>query len=67
MPKINQEIVGNIPIPLPDLATQERIVAQVERERMLVKANQELIEIFEQKIKERIAKVHRRREKAGLT
>jgi len=46
-----------IPVPLPDLATQERIVTQIEREQALVKANRELIEIFEQKIKDRIAKV----------
>lgn len=44
-------------LPLPDLATQERIVAQIEREQALVKANRELIEIFEQKIKARIARV----------
>jgi restriction endonuclease S subunit len=49
--------IKQIQIPLPDLATQERIVAQIEREQALVKANRELIEIFEQKIKGRIAKV----------
>ncbi len=36
---------------------KKRIVAQIEREQALVKANRELIEIFEQKIKGRIAKV----------
>ncbi|NJN97968.1 MAG: hypothetical protein HC875_29770 [Anaerolineales bacterium] len=54
---ISSQQIESIKIPLPDLATQERIVAQIEREQALVKANRELIEIFEQKIKGRIAKV----------
>jgi type I restriction enzyme M protein len=44
-------------IPLPDLETQRQIVAQIEKEQALVNANKQLIEIFEQKIKDRIAKV----------
>ena len=54
---LNYQQIKQLKIPLPNLTTQECIVAQIERERALVKANQELIEIFEQKIKERIAKV----------
>ncbi|KAA3648586.1 MAG: restriction endonuclease subunit M/S [Bacteroidetes bacterium] len=45
------------PIPLPDAETQLQIVAQIEKEQALVNANKQLIEIFEQKIKDRIAKV----------
>lgn len=45
------------PIPLPDSETQLQIVAQIEKEQSLVNANKQLIEIFEQKIKNRIAKV----------
>lgn len=44
-------------IPLPPLETQRQIIAQIEKEQALVNANKQLIEIFEQKIKDRIAKV----------
>lgn len=44
-------------IPIPDIETQRQIVAQIEKEQELVNANKQLIEIFEQKIKDRIAKV----------
>jgi restriction endonuclease S subunit len=44
-------------IPLPDIETQRQIVAQIEKEQQLVNANKQLIEIYEQKIKDRIAKV----------
>src|SRR5260370_29484935 len=50
MPKINQTIVESIPIPLPPLATQQAIVAEIEAEQKLVDANCELIARFEQKI-----------------
>lgn len=44
-------------IPLPPLETQQQIVAQIEKEQALVNASKELIILFEQKIKDRIAKV----------
>jgi len=44
-------------IPLPDIKTQKQIVAQIEKEQEIVNANKQLIEIYEQKIKDRIAKV----------
>ncbi len=44
-------------IPIPPLSTQNSIVAKIEKEQALVDANKQLIEIFEQKIKDRIAKV----------
>ena len=44
-------------IPLPSLKTQQQIVSQIEREQALINANKQLIEIFEQKIKDSIAKV----------
>ncbi|MCG6190886.1 N-6 DNA methylase [Maribellus maritimus] len=43
--------------PLPPLNIQKQIVLQIEKEEELVNANKQLIEIFEQKIKDRIAKV----------
>ena len=42
---------------MPSLETQRQIVAQIEKEQELVNINKQLIEIFEQKIKDRIAKV----------
>ena len=44
-------------IPLPNSKTQNQIVAQIEKEQALVNSNKQLIEIYEQKIKDRIAKV----------
>ena len=56
-PKLNQKALNSIPIPLPNFETQRHIVAQIEKEQALVHANKQLIAIFEQKIKDRIAKV----------
>ncbi len=57
MPKINQGIVERVPIPLPPLATQQAIVAEIEAEQALVAANRELITRFEQKIQTTLARV----------
>ncbi|MCB0138823.1 MAG: N-6 DNA methylase [Caldilineaceae bacterium] len=56
-PNIKKQDVLKLKFPLPDLETQERIVAQIEREQVLVNANKELITLFEQKIQETIARV----------
>lgn len=56
-PSISQKTVTELSIPLPSLETQRQIVAQIEKEQALVNANKQLIEIFEQKIKDRIARV----------
>ena len=47
----------SIKISVPEVEVQNEIVAQIEKEQKLVNANKQLIEIFEQKIKDRIAKV----------
>lgn len=47
----------NLNIPLPSIEMQCQIIAQIEKEQALINSNKELIEIFEQKIKDRIAKV----------
>jgi len=44
-------------IPLPPLSVQQEIVAQIEAEQEMVNANKKLIEIYEQKIKDRIKEV----------
>lgn len=56
-PSISQKTVTELSVALPSLETQRQIVAQIEKEQELVNSNKELIEIFEQKIKDRIAKV----------
>jgi type I restriction enzyme M protein len=57
MPKINQSIVERIPIPLPPLATQQAIVAEIEAEQALVAGNRELISRFEKKIQTTLARI----------
>ncbi|TCK67982.1 type I restriction enzyme M protein [Winogradskyella wandonensis] len=56
-PNLSITDLKKIPIPNPPIETQNEIVARIENEQKLVNANKELIEIFEQKIKNRIAKV----------
>jgi type I restriction enzyme M protein len=54
---INIEILKTIEIPLPPLATQQAIVAEIEAEQALVAANRELIARFEQKIQATLARI----------
>jgi type I restriction enzyme M protein len=56
-PKLNQKALNFIQIPLPGLEVQEDIVKNIEREKTIIDSNRDLIGIFEQKIKDRIAKV----------
>lgn len=44
-------------IPIPKLEIQKQIIEKIKKEQELVNANKQLITIFEQKIKDRIAKV----------
>jgi type I restriction enzyme M protein len=54
---INIEILKTIEVPLPPLATQQAIVAEIETEETLVSANRELIARFEKKIQATLARV----------
>ena len=57
-PKLNQQALNSIPIPIPDdVATQQQIVSEIETEQRLVAANRELIERFEQKIAATLARI----------
>ena len=56
-PNITSKELLKLEIPFPSITEQEVIVSQIEKEQELVNANKQLIEIFEQKIKDRIAKV----------
>ena len=54
---ISGQQLENILIPLPNINVQQEIVAQIEKEQQLVDANKQLIQIYEQKIKSKIAEV----------
>ena len=57
-PKLNQEALSGIQIPLPDdRAILQSLVSEVEAEQALVEANRELIYRFEGKIRAAIARV----------
>ncbi len=55
--KINSDDLRQIKIPLPPLATQQAIVAEIEAEQALVASNRELIARFEKKIQATLARV----------
>jgi type I restriction enzyme M protein len=55
--KINSDGLRQIKIPLPPLATQQAVVAEIDSEEMLVAANRELITRFEKKIQASLAHV----------
>jgi type I restriction enzyme M protein len=57
IPKINRTQLFSTEIPLPPLATQQAIVAEIEAEQKLVNANRELIERMEKKIQAVLARV----------
>jgi type I restriction enzyme M protein len=54
---ISQDNLKTLKIPIPSLTEQESIVKAIEEERAIVENNKRLIEIFEQKIKLKIAEV----------
>ncbi len=54
---INAKNLAAYPIPLPPLATQQAIVAEIEAEQALVAANRELIARMEKKIQATLARV----------
>jgi len=51
------KVLKGIEIPLPLLSIQQEIVSQIEAEQEMVNSNKKLIEIFDQKIKEKITEV----------
>jgi type I restriction enzyme M protein len=63
---ISLKTLRTFPIPVPNNETQHQIVTQIEKEQALVNASKQLIEIFEQKIKDRIAKVWGTDKKEGV-
>jgi restriction endonuclease S subunit len=56
-PNISQGVVRDLEVPLPPLEVQRQIVDKLEAERVAIEAATKLIPIFEQKIKDRLAKL----------
>ncbi|MBS1758634.1 MAG: N-6 DNA methylase [Bacteroidetes bacterium] len=54
---LNYQQIKELQIPLPSLSEQQEIVKQIEKEQAIINSNKQLIEIFEQKIKEEINKL----------
>jgi restriction endonuclease S subunit len=57
IPKINRSQLFETEIPLPPIATQQAIVAEIEAEQALVAANSELGNRFEKKIQATLARI----------
>jgi type I restriction enzyme M protein len=55
--RLTKDYATKYKIPLPTLEVQHQIVAQITREQKIIDANKELITIFENKIKDKIANV----------
>ena len=56
-PQFNGNALVQVTLPLPPLATQQAIVAEIEAEQTLVAANRELITRFEKKIQTTLARI----------
>ena len=54
---LNSELVRNVKIPLPSLEIQKQIVDRIESEHIFIEGNRKLIEIYEQKTKDALAKL----------
>jgi len=56
-PKLNQQALNSIDIPLPPSEIRRQIVERIETEQALAEGNKKLIEIYEEKTKETLAKL----------
>ena len=56
-PKLNQENLNRIEIKVPPIEVVEKIVHELEEEIAIVEQNKRLIDIFQKKIKNKIAEV----------
>ena len=62
---VSMGVLGGLTIPLPPLATQQAIVAEIGAEQALVAANRELITRFERKIQASLARIWGEASEAG--
>lgn len=53
----NREELKILKVPLPQIGIQEKIVSQIDKEQRMIESSKHIIEVFEQKIKDRIARV----------
>lgn len=56
-PQFNANAISRIEVPIPPIEEQEKIISKVEDEMLIVEQNKRLIQIFEQKIKDKINEV----------
>ena len=56
-PSISQSTILELSIPYPPLEIQQSIVKRIESERQIIEGNKKLIEIYTQKIQDRISKI----------
>lgn len=56
-PSINQSDFNKLQIPVPPIEIQQSIVERIESERQIIEGNKKLIEIYTQKIQDRINKI----------
>ena len=55
--RLTKEFVLNYEMPLPSIEVQEQVIQNIQSERIKININQQLIQIFEQKIKDEINKL----------
>lgn len=56
-PQFNANAISRIEVPIPPIEEQKKIISAVETEMLIVEQNKRLIQIFEQKIKDKINEV----------
>jgi restriction endonuclease S subunit len=56
-PQLPIRDLNHLKIPLPSLEMQKQMVEQLKKEQSIIDSNEQLIEMFEQKIKDRISKI----------
>lgn len=54
---LTKQFISGLSVPIPSIETQREIVASINEEMSIVEQNKKLIEIFQQKIKDKIADV----------
>lgn len=59
LPRVDWNYMSNIKIPLPSLADQERIVAQLDAEQAIVDTNKQLIDLMQKKIDSVISRIYK--------
>ncbi|MEK7497383.1 MAG: N-6 DNA methylase [Patescibacteria group bacterium] len=56
-PSVNQNDIENLLVPTPPVEVQKNIADEIYEEEEIVKANQKLVEIYEEKIKSKISEI----------